>query len=226
MAVVQISKIQHRRGRQIDLPTRLDEAEFGFATDTGELFIGASNLSSIRGRNTYPFENLKVLTELDMHRTITGDVYYHGPIVSAVAQPFVGRQNMFGLFREGETEFCNYDFSLKSTTSNLRIVGMVTVIVDTTNINNPTSVRVIPGSVNVIGMSLASLPFQDSFSTQEFQLRNINGIIWMTFQNNFGEPLILSMSGREWSTPAPNFAPPPPPPPPPEDDEEGPGTIS
>ena len=40
MAVIQISKIQHRRGFRIDLPDPLNDAEFGWAEDTRELFIG------------------------------------------------------------------------------------------------------------------------------------------------------------------------------------------
>lgn len=40
MAVLQISRIQHRRGFRADLPNPLNEAEIGWATDTRELFIG------------------------------------------------------------------------------------------------------------------------------------------------------------------------------------------
>ena len=39
MAIVQISKIQHRTGANIDLP-QLDIGEIGFATDTKQVFIG------------------------------------------------------------------------------------------------------------------------------------------------------------------------------------------
>ncbi len=40
MAVIQISRIQHRRGLRIDVPDPLNDAEFGWAEDTRELFIG------------------------------------------------------------------------------------------------------------------------------------------------------------------------------------------
>jgi len=40
LAVQQISRIQHRRGLRIDLPDPLNDAEFGWAEDTRELFIG------------------------------------------------------------------------------------------------------------------------------------------------------------------------------------------
>ena len=51
MAIVQISKIQHRYGAIIDLP-QLDEAELGWATDAKRLFIGKIS----------PNENVEVLT--------------------------------------------------------------------------------------------------------------------------------------------------------------------
>jgi len=40
MAVVQISRILHRRGLRVDLPDPLNGAEFGWAQDTRELYIG------------------------------------------------------------------------------------------------------------------------------------------------------------------------------------------
>ena len=51
MAIIQISKIQQRSGKLIDLP-QLSDAEFGWATDSKRLFIGKS----------YPNENIEVLT--------------------------------------------------------------------------------------------------------------------------------------------------------------------
>jgi len=51
MAIIQISKIQHRSGDLVDLP-QLDEAELGFASDARRLFIG----------KTSPNENVEVLT--------------------------------------------------------------------------------------------------------------------------------------------------------------------
>lgn len=51
MAIVQISKIQHRSGNIVDLP-QLDEAELGFASDAKRLFIG----------KVAPNENIEVLT--------------------------------------------------------------------------------------------------------------------------------------------------------------------
>lgn len=43
MAVVSISRIQHRRGVRLDLPPSLNEAELGWCLDTRQLFIGNGN---------------------------------------------------------------------------------------------------------------------------------------------------------------------------------------
>jgi hypothetical protein len=51
MSILQISKIQQRSGNLVDLP-QLDEAEFGWASDSKRLFIG----------KTTPNENIEVLT--------------------------------------------------------------------------------------------------------------------------------------------------------------------
>jgi hypothetical protein len=77
MSVIQISKIQMRRGFEIDLPGApitlnpptfnpgLDIGEFGYATDTGRLFIGHDPTTGMPNdkRIQFPFENIEVLTE-------------------------------------------------------------------------------------------------------------------------------------------------------------------
>lgn len=57
MAVIQISRIQHRRGLRIDLPLSLNDGEFGWAEDTRELFIGNGPASPVGG-------NTQVLTSV------------------------------------------------------------------------------------------------------------------------------------------------------------------
>lgn len=69
MAIVQISKIKHRRGLRSDLPFSLEEGELGLTLDTGELFIGTPNLPNAIERakssalNYFPFKNTQILTE-------------------------------------------------------------------------------------------------------------------------------------------------------------------
>jgi len=43
MAIVSISRLQHRRGLRADLPDNLNEAELGWCLDTRQLFIGNGN---------------------------------------------------------------------------------------------------------------------------------------------------------------------------------------
>lgn len=62
----QIALIQHRRGKLSELPKQLNDAEFGFATDTNELFIGNSSHEVLAERvnnNKAPYGNVQVLTE-------------------------------------------------------------------------------------------------------------------------------------------------------------------
>ena len=67
MAIIQISKIQVRSGNVSDLP-QLSVGEFGFATDTNQLFIG-NDTGSIVGPSP---NNTQILTQ-------------SGPIVSSAA---------------------------------------------------------------------------------------------------------------------------------------------
>jgi hypothetical protein len=77
MSVIQISKIQMRRGFEIDLPGApitlnpptfnpgLDVGEFGYAIDSGRLFIGHDPTTGMPNdeRIQFPFQNVEVLTE-------------------------------------------------------------------------------------------------------------------------------------------------------------------
>lgn len=62
----QIALIQHRRGQLSELPTELNEGEFGLALDTNQLFIGNSNNEKLSKRieeNMFPYGNIEILTE-------------------------------------------------------------------------------------------------------------------------------------------------------------------
>lgn len=77
MAIIQITKIQIRRGPEADLPgaptsldplifsQALESGEFGFASDTGRLFIGHDPQvgQANYARPVFPFQNVEVLTE-------------------------------------------------------------------------------------------------------------------------------------------------------------------
>jgi hypothetical protein len=62
----QISLIKHRRGKLSELPTQLNEGEFGLALDTNQLFIGNPENDELSQRieeNIFPYGNIEVLTE-------------------------------------------------------------------------------------------------------------------------------------------------------------------
>lgn len=61
MAILQISRLQNRRGLKENLPT-LSSAEFGWALDTRELYIGNGNVLL----SPQPGINTRVLTEHDL----------------------------------------------------------------------------------------------------------------------------------------------------------------
>jgi len=80
MAVKEIALVQHRRGLSTDLPDALEEAEIGFASDNGDVVIGAPNNPLVDGRdratnNQYPYENIQILTELSDNLEIISHSY-------------------------------------------------------------------------------------------------------------------------------------------------------
>jgi hypothetical protein len=97
MAVSQISKIQVRVGKQEDLPL-LSAGEFGFATDTNQLYIGKPGATTAE-------ENVEILTALS-------------PI------PTVGNDNEV-LFNDFGSYSGSSNFTYDSLTSNLTIKGKI-----------------------------------------------------------------------------------------------------
>lgn len=88
MSVKQISLITMKTGNKVDLPDSLEEGEICFTKDTGEVFIGAPNYEPIQFRTSIgqngqvPYRNIKLLTEFDTTREITGEYYTQGPLVN------------------------------------------------------------------------------------------------------------------------------------------------
>jgi len=70
MAILQISRIQLRRGLRADLgSSTLSSAELGWAVDTRELYIGNGTLSE---GSPLPGKSTRILTDLDL-ASITGN---------------------------------------------------------------------------------------------------------------------------------------------------------
>ena len=78
MAIISISRIQHRRGLRADLPTNLNEAELGWCLDTRELFIGNGN--------TYT-GNSQILTQWGPNDQLIKHAYIGDTGISAVTGP-------------------------------------------------------------------------------------------------------------------------------------------
>jgi len=66
----QIALIQNRHGKLNELPKQLSTAEFGFADDTNQLFIGNDGHPTLKERlesNTLPYGNVEIFTEFSDH---------------------------------------------------------------------------------------------------------------------------------------------------------------
>lgn len=178
MAVKQISKIIIKKGLAEDLPVSLSEGEFAYVTDTGEVFIGAPNLSSIAYRGDisnlkYPYQNVKLMTEFDFPKAITTDYYTLGPLVR-FSIPISSTYSTVYTFDAGIDTICA-NYSLYSqTTSTPIFVGNISIIQN-----------------QVYSNSLDGVSFQTTYSNNVVQLQAIN---------NTTSILIMNMCGQTWLT--------------------------
>jgi len=205
MAVIQITRVQHRRGTSGELPSALADGEIGMTTDTGEVFIGAQTHPSISGRNSYPYQNIKILTELDVQRSVTGDVYYHGPLIAAKCPSNSLMASILPLFKHGERDFATYEFGLDGNNGAVKCMGIMTVCVHPTD-PDQSAVTITPGSICSMNWpgGTGNVPTSSSghFQLTRYDLTGLDsGQTWIAFKNNFGLELKLTINGREWSTP-------------------------
>lgn len=114
MAIKSISQIIIKKGSINYLPDSLAEGEMCFTTDTGEIFIGAPNFGPVQyrtsqtgGNNTLPYRNIKLLTEFDAVKSITGDIYFQGPLLN-VQFPITEDAVDLYTFTEGNTIIVSY----------------------------------------------------------------------------------------------------------------------
>ncbi len=162
--IEQISRIQLRTGKKDTLPEALAQSEPGFTTDTGELFIGAPDLEKIQWRRslatsnestnatgTFPYSNIKILTEFDMAYDLDGNIYQNGPLFSnsvpqsTTISPVVIRLDV-------ALAFDNYiiDYSLVLDDQSgvgpfQKRIGTISIVHDTTNgstIDNDTNILI------------------------------------------------------------------------------------
>lgn len=125
MPVIQISKVIHCLGTSGELPDRLELGQLGMTTDTADVLIGAAGLPQVAGRKSYPYQNLKILTELDVQKTMTGDVYHAGPLYSQELISETGVMDV-PLFKRNvimAAQYGTYDYSFTSSlTSQMGII--------------------------------------------------------------------------------------------------------
>jgi hypothetical protein len=201
MSVFQISRIQHRQGPSSELPDALADGEIGMTTDTGEAFFGAENHPSVANRTSYPYKNIKLLTEFDVQRGILGDVYYHGPLIGARSSRSVSTPvSMVPLFKHGTRQFANYDFGLSNADGSVKIIGELKVAVHPTD-PNQSSVVTTPLTQCAKLNWVSEIDGHFTLSRTD-DTGSDSGVTWLKFKNDFGVDLILSVSGREWSSPA------------------------
>lgn len=198
MAVYQISRIQHRRGTSGELPDALADGEIGMTTDTGEVFFGASEHPSVSGRKSYPYQNIKILTELDVQRAVTGDVYYHGPLVSGVGPNGV-TTSVVPLFPGRSRDFGALDWSISSSDKNFKAMGTINFICNYANRENSVVKAVVGASTPNMG-DVSWLASAFSLTSTSSDGSN-DGMTWLRFANQFTTPMLVTISGREWSIP-------------------------
>ena len=200
MAVIQISRIQHRRGTSGELPDALADGEIGVTTDTGEVFMGAPNLAGIQGRRSYPYQNIKILTEFDVQRSITGDVYHYGPLAgvrlpAGTASTYV---SCVPLFRHGSIDYAVYDFGLSANNETTKLVGEVAVCVHPTNPDLSTAKISVKASMNFNQDAINAL---DMRVVRASETGADNGMTWLSVRTGTGIDFVFTLSGRQWSNP-------------------------
>lgn len=200
MPVIQISRIQHRMGTSGELPDALADGELGFTTDTGEVFIGASTFEKVAGRKSYPYQNIKLLTEFDVQYTMTGDVYHAGPLYSQDLVTTLGVMDvpLFAYDSNITARYGSYDFSFTST--NASFIGEVKVALNGTDVYVTSSGKAWGDILDDTFVFSGLLVNDRVILRASWDPADITGDIFQ-----------YQMAGREWNTYVPTSAPPAPP---------------
>lgn len=114
------SKITIRRGNRDDLPD-LSSSELGYATDTGEVFIGAPDLPSLqdKGRGdqneSFPYKNVQLVTTTSEHTEILNYTYKsNSPFVAQTGQN--PTTPVIRPYQKKFDDFLNFDDFVTNTT--------------------------------------------------------------------------------------------------------------
>lgn len=185
MAVKQISRIQHRTGLSSELPTKLAQAELGYTHDTGEVFIGAGDNPRVAGRETYPYQNIKILTEFDVVKEITGDVYQNGPLTTMTV-PDAGYSMKIIDVNPNVTATCGI-FEYNLITSQWSITGSFTV-----QYHKVAGFSFQSGVVTSVGSTSGVTVTPSYDNDQKAILVNVNATL------PSGQKARLSITGKHW----------------------------
>lgn len=111
MPVIQISRIQVRRGPKDTLPEELSDGEIMMTTDTGEVFIGAPNLEKIgyRGGSIFPYKNVRLITEFDIVHTLHDHVVTTGPLLRITSPERTDDSKVFTFKFDGDSNDPAFD---------------------------------------------------------------------------------------------------------------------
>lgn len=221
MAIIQISRIQHRRGEAKDLPEALAEGELGVATDTGQVFMGAPNFQPIQWRRpsaanptgTFPYSNIRLLTELDVAYTLNGQVYYHGPLKAfdlAMTSTETGIMNFPVEGPDGSDSYI-IDYSITPKGNSIdkpRRVGTLWFMTDWDLVANNASVGISDEyhemNIGPLYPNGTSVTFTAKFIKANDPVLDpsgtLRGYIQLLYTNTSGLPLRFHMFGKRWST--------------------------
>lgn len=152
MAIIQISRIQHRMGPLAELPTYLEAAEFGWTTDERRLFIGN------RVTDGAPIdENVEIITSYSLENQRTHNITLLDSTTGGLIMSFaevgknainvsysllqnnlarIGKLNIVG---DGTNQLISDDFDQTGTTEILFTVSKSIKVLGTVGINSATA---------------------------------------------------------------------------------------
>lgn len=145
MAILQISRIQLRRGLKENLP-QLSGAEMGWAVDTRELYIGNSSSSA----SPLPSDKTRILTELDLQ----GQSFFLGNITllsGAVSSVAVVIEPSLNSIIVNYSLIGNVDMRTGSMKISSNVAGTSLAYVDDYSESGPLGVTLIPSNTAIPG---------------------------------------------------------------------------
>jgi hypothetical protein len=103
--------------------------------------------------------------------------------------------SVLSLFKSGDYDFLNYDFSYHNKNLNVMMCGEIVACVAA----DPQSSSVVTTVKTDLNWPNANMP---SFGLSQYNNQgHIDGTVWLTVNNNSSVDLVLCVNGRQWKTP-------------------------